>query len=247
MTVGEDTVSRILARHGLFRRVAVRKPLLSAAAKHKRLQWARNHEDWPLWKWRRVLYSDERIFRTANNRRTILVTRKTTEKFSPQCIAPSLKHGVQVHVWGIIGWRGLGPLKLVRGNLNAHDYQRTIINDLPEFARNLVPPKAKIIFQQDCAPAHTARTTQEFLATHGIEQLPWPGNSPDQNIIENLWATVARKVNEFPTLPRNAQELWERVLQAWESIGIQYAQQLYRSIPKRIQELINSEGGATHY
>lgn len=245
--VGIDTVSRILKRYGLSRRVAAKKPLLSKNAIKKRFAWAQNHLEWPFWKWRTVIFSDEKIFRTANNRRTVLVTRKCGEKFSKSCIAPTLKNAVQIHCWGAIGWRGVGPLKQVGGNLNAIKYQTEIIQDLQEVAQRIVPPRNRPIFQHDRAPAHNARSTHEFLEARRIQELDWPGNSPDQNIIENLWATVSHKVNMHPRLPANSAELWERVHTAWESITVQEVQKLYRSIPSRLQELVNAKGGQTHY
>ena len=42
------------------------------------------------------------------------------------------------------------------------------------------------IFMHDGAPCHRSRVVQKFLGEKNIRQLDWPGNSPDQNSIENL-------------------------------------------------------------
>ncbi len=42
------------------------------------------------------------------------------------------------------------------------------------------------IFQQDLAPAHTAKSTKSWLNDHGVGVLDWPANSPDLNPIDNL-------------------------------------------------------------
>ncbi len=60
--------------------------------------------------------------------------------------------------------------------------------------------EADFIFQQDLAPAHTAKSTKSWLN----DQLDWPANSPDLNI-ENLWSIVKRKMRN--KRPRNADEL----------------------------------------
>ncbi len=64
---------------------------------------------------------------------------------------------------------------------------------------------ADFIFQQDLAPAHTARSTKSWLNNHGVGVLDWPANSPDLNSIENLWGIVKRKMRN--KRPKNADEL----------------------------------------
>ncbi len=64
---------------------------------------------------------------------------------------------------------------------------------------------ADFIFQQDLAPAHTAKSTKSWLNDHGVGVLDWPANSPDLNPIENLWGIVKRKMRN--KRPKNADEL----------------------------------------
>ncbi len=40
---------------------------------------------------------------------------------------------------------------------------------------------ADFIFQQDLAPAHTAKGTKSWFNGHGVTVLDWPANSPDLN------------------------------------------------------------------
>ncbi len=42
---------------------------------------------------------------------------------------------------------------------------------------------ADLIFQQDLAPAHAAKSTKSCLNDHGVGVLDWPANSPDLNPI----------------------------------------------------------------
>ncbi len=45
---------------------------------------------------------------------------------------------------------------------------------------------ADFIFQQDLAPAHTAKSTKIWLNDHSVGVLDWPAISPDLNPIDNL-------------------------------------------------------------
>ena len=63
----------------------------------------------------------------------------------------------------------------------------------------------------------------------------WPPQSPDLNIIENLWAHLKKKVSEI--FPRNSNELWNFALDEWNRIPNENILNLYASIPKRLKVL----------
>ncbi len=104
---------------------------------------------------------------------------------------------------------------------------------------------ADFIFQQDLAPAHTAKGTKSWFNDHGVTVLDWPANSPDLNPIENLWGIVKRKMRD--TRPNNADELKATVKETLASIPPQQCHKLIISMPGRIEAVIKAKGAPTKY
>ena len=59
----------------------------------KRLQWTRQHKDWTLEDWKKVLWTDVSKFELFGNKRRMFVRRILSEWMSVNCIVPTVKHG----------------------------------------------------------------------------------------------------------------------------------------------------------
>ncbi|GFY09049.1 transposable element Tcb2 transposase [Trichonephila clavipes] len=105
------------------------------------------------------------------------------------------------------------------------------------------------LYQGDNAPIHTAKIVQEWFAEHEGEvgHLDWPPQSPDLNIIEHLWGYLVSKLRaRFPP-PSMISALETALHEEWLHIPLQIVHDLYASIPRRIQSVIQSKGGLTPY
>ncbi len=133
---------------------------------------------------------------------------------------------------------GVGPLCFLKSTVNAAIYQEILEHFMLPSADKLYGD-ADFIFQQDLAPAHTAKGTKSWFNDHGVTVLDWPANSPDLNPIENLWGIVKRKMRD--TRPNNADELKATVKETWASIPPQQCHKLITSMPHQIEAVIKAK------
>ena len=101
-------------------------------------------------------------------------------------------------------------------NVNAKVYQQVLEYFMLPAGEEILGC-ADFTFQQDLAPAHSARSTMRWLEDHhGIEVLSWPANLPDLNPIDNLWGLVKRRMSEWPS---TQEELKGAIRIAWNSLS----------------------------
>ena len=157
-----------------------------------------------------------------------------------------MRHPVKVMVWGIFSHHGAGRLHIVEGNMDRHQYLRVLQGRVRQqmqewFSNN------NGIFMQDKAPCHTAKICSNYLSQQNFQVLDWPGNSPDLNPIENLWAIIKSQLRQQNLLTKN--ELICAVINSWsrDATLLPKLHSLIDSMPQRIQAVIKGKGGFTKY
>ena len=82
-----------------------------------------------------------------------------------------------------------------RWNVNAEKYVRTLSEKLLGCVENLFGDiNHQFVFQHDSAAAHTARRTVAWLELYDISTIQWPSQSPDLDMIEQVWEFMGREI-----------------------------------------------------
>lgn len=246
-TVSKRTIQRHLHKHEYRRCVSKKKLVVKEVNRRKRLAWCREKRRWTVQNnWNKVIFSDESKIMIGHDQR-VHIWRKRNEGWRPDLVQPRASQPrYEVMIWGCISWNGVGTITPVNGNINAEKYQDILEENLwPVIARHF--PRGGYFFQDDNAPVHRARSTQEYIARNGINCLSWPAQSPDINIIENLWLLIKRKLQARISFIKSKDDLVEEIRGIWTSITPDYVQNLYKSIPNRILNVIRLKGHLTKY
>jgi len=77
----------------------------------------------------------------------------------------------------VLVWSSAGPLCFIKSRVNETIYQDILEHFMLPSADKLYGD-ADFLFQQDLAPAHTAKSTKTCFNDHGITVLDWPEPEP---------------------------------------------------------------------
>lgn len=259
--VSANTIRRALHEIGGEAKRVIKKPFLTREHRKARKEFADKYKDWTEDDWSRVVWTDEsKISRIhSDGNRYIWIfnenhdTQRNKKVIDQSRVIGTAKHGGgSIIVWGCMTWEGPGYLVNIKGGLDAHLYISILKEDLMATLQDYNIDPDRFIFQQDNDPKHKASLTMEYLKSIGLTEeseryLPWPPQSADLNPIEHLWKYVNDKLDEYPEPAKGMVELWERLAHEWYNISKETCRNLIRSMPNRLQAVIEAKGGPTGY
>ena len=103
---------RLSSEFKMVARQASRKPLITRAARIKRLHWCRQYKHWTAEEWKRVIFSDESTFLQFHDTKRLVRRPCGTSPYNPAYTVKTIKHSPSVMVWGCFSWGCLGALLL---------------------------------------------------------------------------------------------------------------------------------------
>lgn len=219
------------------------KPKLSPQNIEARKQFAISHMSWTK-EWRKIIFSDEKKFNLDGpDGWTHYWHDLRTE---PKVFSKRQSGGGSVMVWGAIGYRKKVDLIFIDHRMNSADYQEMVGPLFPAWGYEMAGIGWQ--FQQDNAPIHVSTSSRDYFRERNIPLLnSWPAKSPDLNIIENLWSTLARDVYKEGRQYSNKKDLKESIVKAWKNIEQTRIHGLYDSLQRRMIALYDAKGRHTKY
>lgn len=249
LNVTRRTILNYLHKYAICLHSCRRKDaaMLKPRVRLNRVQWVLQiRELWVHWA-ARTIYVDESIFYSTQNYRLKIWAHK---------------HSGEMHIEYVIGsgWRsvcvfaGLCGDELLPPYFSARSFDwPQLIDVLNELYLPVIMDKfgdSDWRIQMDNSPVHRARAVtnwvneQDTLRGRIIFQPPY---SPDLNPIEHVWARIKRMISR--EIYNTEDEIRSAVIRAFDAVNRDKAFlcALTRSMPRRMQAVLDAQGGPTRY
>lgn len=207
------------------------------------LQWhaTNGHEN--------ILFTDEKIFTVEEkfNRQNDKVYAHTSSEAREK--VPKVQRGhhpASVMVWWGVSHQGVTDLHFCEKGVKtgAKVYQQDVLEGVVRPLNTGLFSGQRWVFQQDSAPAHKAKTTQEWLRKNipaFISAEDWPSGSPDLNPLDyKLWSVLEMMACKTPH--KNLDSLKRALVRAAASIPLDTVRAAIAEWPQRLQACVKASG-----
>ena len=161
-------------------------------------------------------------------------------------LKPKPKHPYKVHIWGGISKRGATDLVIFTGILKKEFYVETILRDTLLPYTKSVFPDGTYRFQQDNDPKHKSRLAINFIEQNNINYWPTPAESPDLNLIENLWHELKNHLR-VRVKPKTKEELVDGIEHFWQNLNVERCTKYINHLQKVMPVVLERNGKASGY
>jgi inhibitor of nuclear factor kappa-B kinase subunit alpha len=197
-----------------------------------------------------IFFTDEKIFHlsppvnTQNNR--VWSTGRKRDVKPERLLVQRAKFSTHVMVSAGVCYGGKGRLHFVdeKAKINTQYYINNLLPKLFDDSRELLTNQ--FIFQQDGAPAHTSRQTQEWITQNSpdfISKNEWPPNSPDLNPLDyHVWGAMLHKYQQLSPKPANKEQLKHALQTIWDELPQDSINKAVLAFRKRLRACVAVDG-----
>ena len=159
----------------------------------KRIEFCEKHlSKYEIWS-KQTIISDESRFGLFPDNSKLWLKRGV---YNENTFISKEKYTETIMVWGAIGYNYKSKLIIIEESLKSRNYidmlsKNQIFEDIKK-----MDIEREVYFQQDGAPAHSAKNTKEFIKSKINLIEDWPANSPDLSPIENVWGIMKKRLNK---------------------------------------------------
>ena len=235
LSISTSTICRILRQYNMTSYIASRKPRITLKPRRARIDWCNEHLSWSIPDWSKVIFSDESNYEVLNRKNRIYFRRFRTDRTRSKRSQKRTHWGGGLGVWSLITCRDPDSLIVFDGHLNSLNYIDLLEEHLPTALKRFPNNQLNdISYQHDNARLYVSKMTQGFFKKNNIKQLKWPANSPELNIIENVWSILDDKLLKLSI--NNLGDFKNSIEKAWSEISTDTIEKLFQSMPKRVRQ-----------
>ena len=149
-------------------------------------------------------------------------------------------------MWGCICFDSVWTLTAAEGNINSAKNIEILDKNLwPVVVWNFEGKEYLVI--NDNAPVHRAHTVDNYKDQSEVTSMKWLAQSPDLNIIQNIWLYMKRELQKSAINIATKNDLLREIQSVWWNIELDYIRNVYQSIPDRLDNVIKMRAHLTKY
>jgi inhibitor of nuclear factor kappa-B kinase subunit alpha len=198
----------------------------------------------------KIVFSDEKYFRvqeTHNSQNVRIYAACIQDIPEEERTVQRFKHESKVMIWCGISKKAKFPMVFIEPGVkvNAKYYKTKILRDVVKVEGERIYKNGDWVFQQDSAPAHKAKKTQQWLARNlpafiGTQELP--PNSPDLNLLGySIWSILEARVNAKRHF--SLESLKNTLLKEWNNLSMNFVRAAIDAWPSRLEAVVKQQGG----